>query len=246
MQLLADAVETYRVEDLARWWEWEAASQRRQQLTWSKGRHDLRKLAGMRQERSDEELAEDDLGEDVRLGIEPDRDAEHAQGDPRSGERLDAFGLGLDVSATTRRWWRTRRLTGVGLVRKATKTETGERVLVLPRFVISMLRQRDPDGEATGPVFPDTLGGWRDPSNTRRAFREARGSDGFAWVTSHVFRRTCATILDTAGQTSRAIADQLGHARVSMTQNHYLGRRIANPGAAAALDAWHDEEESGE
>jgi integrase len=65
-------------------------------------------------------------------------------------------------------------------------------------------------------------------------------------VTSHVFRRTCATILDTAGQTPRAIADQLGHAHVSMTQNHYLGRRIANPGAAAALAAWHDEEKSGE
>lgn len=70
MQLLADAVETYRVEDLARWWEWEAASQRRQQLTWSRGRHDLRTLAGLGHERSDEELAEDDLGEDVRLGIE--------------------------------------------------------------------------------------------------------------------------------------------------------------------------------
>lgn len=80
----------------------------------------------------------------------------------------------------------------------------------------------------------------------RRASREARGSEGFARVTSHVFRRTCATILDTAGQTPRSIADQLGQAHVSMTQNHHLGRRIASPGAAAALDAWHDEEKSGE
>jgi len=70
MQLLADAVETYRVEDIARWWEWEAASQRRQQLTWSQGRHDLRKFASLGQERSDQELAEDDPGDDVRLGIE--------------------------------------------------------------------------------------------------------------------------------------------------------------------------------
>jgi len=67
MQLLADAVGTYR---LARWWEWEAASQRRQQLTWSRGRHDLRKLASLGQERSDQELAEDDIEGDVRLGIE--------------------------------------------------------------------------------------------------------------------------------------------------------------------------------
>jgi hypothetical protein len=107
--------------------------------------------------------------------------------------------------------------------------------------VITTLQARDPDGGALGPVFPDTLGGWRDPSNTRRALRGARGSDGFAWVTSHVFRRTCATILDQSGLSPRAVADQLGHAQVSMTQNFYLGRRIANPGAAAALDAWHDQ-----
>lgn len=62
-----------------------------------------------------------------------------------------------------------------------------------------MLRRRNPDGAARGPVFPDTLGGWRDPSNTIRALRPPRGSEGFAWVTSHVFRKTCATILDTAG-----------------------------------------------
>ena len=135
------------------------------------------------------------------------------------------------------------RLTGVGLIRKSTKTETGERILTLPRFVITTLRARDPDGDALGPVFPDTLGGWRDPSNTRRALRDARGSEGFAWVTSHVFRRTCATILDQSGQSSRSNADQLGHAQVSMTQNFYLGRRIANPSAAAALDAWHDQED---
>ena len=82
-----------------------------------------------------------------------------------------------------------------------------------------------------------------DPSNTRRALRNARGSEGFAWVTSHVFRKTCATVLDTAGQSPRAVADQLGHAQVSMTQNIYFGRRIANPSAASALDAWHNLED---
>lgn len=28
-----------------------------------------------------------------------------------------------------------------------------------------------------------------------------------------------------------------------MTQNYYFGRRIANPHAAAALDAWNDRED---
>ena len=47
MQLLADAVETYEESALARWWEWEAASDGRRQLTWSTGRRDLRALAGL-------------------------------------------------------------------------------------------------------------------------------------------------------------------------------------------------------
>lgn len=39
------------------------------------------------------------------------------------------------------------------------------------------------------PVSPDTRGGWRDPSNTRREIRKARGEE-FSWVTSHVFHKT--------------------------------------------------------
>ena len=34
------------------------------------------------------------------------------------------------------------------------------------------------------------------------------------------------------------IADELGHARVSMTQDTYLGRRAANAGNLAALEAY--------
>jgi len=75
------------------------------------------------------------------------------------------------------------------------------------------------------------------PSNTSRDFREARDAAGLSWVTSHVFRKTCATILDEAGLTTRAVADQLGHAKPSMTQDVYMGRKIANPHAAAALEA---------
>jgi len=87
------------------------------------------------------------------------------------------------------------------------------------------------------PLFPSAVGGWRDPSNTQRALREARGTQGFVWVTSHVFRKTCATILDDAGLSARMVADQLGHARPSMTQDVYLGRKMVNRAVADALDA---------
>jgi len=52
-----------------------------------------------------------------------------------------------------------------------------------------------------------------------------------------VFRKTCATILDEAGLSARAIADQLGHARPSMTQDVYMARKVLNPATAAALEA---------
>ncbi len=71
------------------------------------------------------------------------------------------------------------------------------------------------------------------------AGRAAEGSqsDALAWITSHAFRKTTATILDDAGQSARQIADQLGHARPSLTQDVYMGRRAKNPDSAAALEA---------
>lgn len=129
------------------------------------------------------------------------------------------------------------RVKGKGLIRKSTKTEYGERTLPLPSWVVDMLRSRLAEaGDPEGPVFPDSLGGLRDPSNTRRVLRETRGSEGFAWVTSHVFRKTAATILDEAGLTARLIADQLGHSRPSMTQDVYMGRTAVSRQAAEALE----------
>ena len=60
---------------------------------------------------------------------------------------------------------------------------------------------------------------------------------GFDWVTSHSFRKTTATLLDQAGLSARVIADQLGHARPSMTQDVHMGRKAVDPRAVAALEA---------
>jgi integrase len=66
-------------------------------------------------------------------------------------------------------------------------------------------------------------------------------ADAMAWITSHAFRKTTATILDDAGQTARQIADQLGHARPSLTQDVYMGRKAKNPAAADALEKIADD-----
>ena len=129
------------------------------------------------------------------------------------------------------------RVKGEGLLRKATKTRAGERVLALPVSAVELLRTRFMSGaRLEQPVFPDVNGGFRDPANVRRALRRARGEGDLSWITSHTFRKTAATILDEAALPARLIADQLGHARPSMTQDVYLARRAVSDAAARALD----------
>ena len=129
------------------------------------------------------------------------------------------------------------RVRGHGLVRKGTKTASGERTLLLPSWALDDLRRRHAVGvRLESPVFPDTRGGLRDPSNTRRRLRKALDRAGFGWVTSHNFRKTTATLLDDAGLSARLIADQLGHARPSMTQDVYMGRKAVDARAADALE----------
>jgi integrase len=129
------------------------------------------------------------------------------------------------------------RVKGKGLVRaEKTKRETGDRLLGLPGWCLTMLKRRRLASGGAVPVFADSYGGWRDPSNTRRVLRDLREDLGYGWITSHAYRRGVATILDNGGATARAVADQLGHAQVSMTQNHYLARQVSNAGAVAILE----------
>ncbi|MET9023083.1 tyrosine-type recombinase/integrase [Actinopolymorpha sp. NPDC004070] len=100
-----------------------------------------------------------------------------------------------------------------------------------------MLRRRRPvDFGPDEAAFPATLGTLRDPSNTAGHLRKVIDAAGYPWVSSHVYRKTVATLMDEAGLSARAAADQLGHAKVSMTQDIYMGRRVASMGAAAVLE----------
>jgi hypothetical protein len=72
MQLLADAVETYRVEDVTRWWQWESAAEGRHQLEWSRGERSLRRFAELGNNQTDEEVADETLDGDERLALAPE------------------------------------------------------------------------------------------------------------------------------------------------------------------------------
>ena len=137
----------------------------------------------------------------------------------------------IQVTSTVIRW------TGHGLVRKGTKSRAGERTLNHPSWAVAdLLRRRARGIRLDQPVFSNSLGGFRDPKNTRRDLRAALDRAGFNWATSHNFRKTTATMLDEAGLSARLIADQLGHARPSMTQDVYMGRKAVDSRAAEALE----------
>ncbi len=156
------------------------------------------------------------------------------------------------------------RVKGEGLIiQERPKTAAGWRRLALPPYAAEIVARRSHDARRRAPhgvVFGSPLGHLRDPSNLAGDLREVldgigcaecdgRGwlvaADGrrircaggpFSWVTSHVFRKTVATRLDEAGLSARQIADQLGHAHPSLTQDVYMGRKVVTAEAARLLD----------
>jgi integrase len=129
------------------------------------------------------------------------------------------------------------RVRGQGLIVKRPKSKAGERTLRLPLWLVAVLRERHGDAPSTSPVFPDARGGYRDRNNVEKDFRKVREGTAFEWVVPHTYRKTVATLLDAGGLSARTIADQLGHSRISMTQDVYMGRRAVDPAAAFALDS---------
>jgi integrase len=130
------------------------------------------------------------------------------------------------------------RVTGKGLLLKEPKTLAGFRVLPLPDFVVMMLRARYPGpGYELGPVFGMANGNWRSPENFVRYIRDARELAGYPWFTTHVCRRTAATILDEQGLTARETSGYIGHANPSFTQNFYMDQTHQSGAAPKAIDA---------
>lgn len=134
------------------------------------------------------------------------------------------------------------RIRGRGLHVSKGKTAAAHRVIPLPPSLVADLRVLPEAGvyaDTARPLFAGTGGTWRSPQTVQAHLRAALDRAGFAWVTSHVFRKTAATILDEEGVSVRQVADHLGHANPSLTQDRYFGRQHDASQAAAALErAW--------
>jgi integrase len=131
------------------------------------------------------------------------------------------------------------RVTGEGLSRiDETKSESGRRTLPLPQFAVEMLAKRRslPYLGEQKVIFPSTAGSLRDPNNFGKEWRKAREDLGVPEITTHSFRKTVATLIDEEGLSARVGADQLGHSRVSMTQDRYMTRGRVHMQVADLLD----------
>lgn len=156
----------------------------------------------------------------------------------RTGEGLAVHWSHLDLDAGTVAWaGSVIRVEGEGQRINEGKTEVSKRALALPSWLVTMLLERRArlakqfnvaEDELQGPVFPNSLGTLRDKNNTLARWREFRQRAGYPWVTFRTFRRSVATLLDDAGLSARQIAEQLGHSKVSTTQDVYMGRRVTS------------------
>lgn len=165
----------------------------------------------------------------------------------RVGEALATFWEDVDfVEGTIDITHTVVRVKGEGLLRKPRpKTESSMRALPCPpgRWLCwsgGGLRRRRTAGHCLARSSPARPA----PCGTRTmscgCSGKIRGSGDFLWLTSHNFRKTTATALDDAGVPTRLIADHLGHSRVSMTQDTYLGRKTVDPITAQALEGLLD------
>ena len=64
-----------------------------------------------------------------------------------------------------------------------------------------------------------------------------RAQLGYPKLKSHGLRKTCATLLDTAGLSARAIAEYLGNAKPSTTQDVCMSRNVGSAEAAQKVGA---------
>jgi integrase len=179
---------------------------------------------------ADEQAVRDDLPDLVRFFL--------GTGE-RTGEALGAHWLDFDeAEKLINMSGNVIRARGKGKILNRGKTENSVRPIPLAEWCVSMLVERRRSvANLDGPIFPSSTGTVREASNVRnRAWKPFTQRAGYAWVTFRTFRKTVATLLDEAGLTARQIADILGHARPSMTQDVYMGRGSVSRAGAEALD----------
>jgi integrase len=152
-------------------------------------------------------------------------------------------GTGVRIDEARRLRWDQVDLSRGRVYIRGTKSETSDRWLNLPEWLVTRLAARTESDGHDGYVFaspasvdnPEQI--W-EQSNSANALRAALDASDHSWAVPHTFRRTVATLLDQANVPIARIADQLGHADVSMTARVYLGRDLKGDKSDLAEVLW--------
>jgi integrase len=129
------------------------------------------------------------------------------------------------------------RLKGQGLVRRRVKSAAGERILALPRWALEMVLARWKAGTSPdSPIFPDSVGGFRDPHNVQHALGDARRPTGSQRRIE--LGRTLSSHRRKAGLTQSQAVSKLGwrKTRISLIETGRV--RLDAKEAVALADAY--------
>jgi len=123
-------------------------------------------------------------------------------------------------------------VTRYGYVENETKTVKGRRMIVLPPFLIDLLKQhRERQAQARlkigdkwvekGLVFCNTHGNYLHPDYLMLRFHQLLDEIGLPRIRFHDLRHSTATILLSMGVHPKVVQELLGHSQISMTLDIY-------------------------
>jgi integrase len=123
------------------------------------------------------------------------------------------------------------------------KTDAAIRPIALPDWAAALLRRRKvaQTPNDLDAVFVTRNGTWHYPTNIQGRLRHIRLLDDYAditalqGVTPHSFRRTVATEIDEVYD-AEAARTQLGHTSKTVTERHYINRKLVVPDYRAATE----------
>ncbi|MFT4010027.1 MAG: tyrosine-type recombinase/integrase [Nocardioidaceae bacterium] len=123
------------------------------------------------------------------------------------------------------------------------KTDASIRPIPLPDWAVSLLRRRklEKPRNDLDAVFITRAGTWHYPTNVQGRLHHIRNLDEYADldalrdVSPHSFRRTVATEIDEVFDAEAAM-HHLGHTSKTVTERHYINRRLVVPDYRAATE----------
>ncbi|GHO88054.1 tyrosine-type recombinase/integrase [Dictyobacter formicarum] len=123
-------------------------------------------------------------------------------------------------------------LTSYGYVETEPKTDSSKRTIMLPAFVIDVLKQHraalleqrlqaGTQWEEKGLVFPNATGNYTNPSTLHKHFKKLLKDASLPDMRFHDLRHSAATLLLCMGIPAKVVQEILGHSDIKMTMNVY-------------------------